>query len=264
MQKKYKILALVLIAAFAVSAFAAAPSIASWIDNSIVNITASTATSSFTTQVVGIYTNATTSPLDINGAYYASVSGGGVSAITSYNSGPIAGDPSHPSTVALSVSGFVPNDLVEFQVTITNTGSTTLAFQTYSNWCLFVNPNGSPYTYPNSYSSHPTTPVPVYNPWTFLGFNGGNGGGLSDTQTFTSATDSTNRQVFADGLIDALAGGNNVNWEVGWGNVGTSVPATLAPSATFVYNIYVGLGTNVPYGIPAMFFSITIPMMVAN
>jgi len=272
MQKKLKILMAIAVCILASSLVAATavPAIASWIDNSIVSVVTSTANSSFTTTVVGVYTNASANALTI--------SNGGTGPYTSaniqdYNTGPMAGNPSSPSVASMVASGWVPNDMVEFQVTITNTGTTTLAFAPYTISCYFVSEPGN---IPITTGPFTTSPYPAYTnhysePWTFLGFYGVVGGGISDALTLTSATDGpatlagTNQQIFADNLIDANAGGNNINWEVGWGTIGAStIPATLAPSATFVYNIYMGLGTNVPYNIPNMFFSLSIPMTIAN
>ena len=262
MQKKLKILSIILISALAVSVVLASNSaIAAWINISVVQVTTSTATSAFTTQVVGVYTNVIASAIDINGNSYNGAS------IATYNSGVISGNPNSPSVATISAGGWVPNDLVELQVTITNTGSTTLQFQPYLINCYFVDAGGNrissgPFYNNNGYS---TGELNQQEPWTFAGFYGQVGGGITDTLTFTSATDSTNRQVFADNLIDGNAVGNNINWEVGWGTIGaTSIPTTLAPSASFVYNIYIGLGTNAPYNIPNMYFSLTVPMTVAN
>jgi len=263
MQKKLVGLAIILIAALAVSAvFASDPAIASWIDNSTVSVVTSTANSSFTTQVVGVYTNSSANAISIGGNSYTSAN------IASYNTGPIAGNPSSPSVASIVAGGWVPNDMVELSVTITNTGTTTLAFSPYTINCYFVSEPGNvrissgPFYNNNGYS---TGEFNQQAPWTNLGFNGAVGGGISDSVTLTNSADTTNRQVFSDNLIDGLAGGNNINWEVGWGTIGTTtVPTTLAPSATFVYNIYIGLGVNVPYNIPNMYFSLSIPMTIAN
>ena len=282
--RKKIILAIVAIALCATMiVFTVQPSIASWIDTSVVSVVTSTANSSFTTQVVGVYTNATLNPIGISG-------GGGTTYtdanIASYNTGPIPGNPSSPSVAAIVASGWVPNDMVEFQVTIKNTGTVTLQFNPYTVNCYFVTEPGNvpintvgPFYNENGYSTGDTNLVV---PWTWLGFVGAAGGGITDSVTFTNSVDSTNRQVFADNLIDGMAGsvpptpfpwgtfagqGNNINWEVGWGIVGGTsgtFPTTLAPTATFVYNLYIGLGCNAPSIIPNMYFSLSIPMTVAN
>jgi len=246
MQRKYKLLAIIAICALAASTVAAlGPAIASWIDNSIANVTSKTATDTFTTTVTEVSTNATSaSPI--------SVSGLGVS----------YGDPNTPSTVAVTTSGFVPNDYMELQVVIHNTGSATLQFTPTYTWsCYFVKSDGTDYAYPNIYSSHNdiATQKNIVTPMTYLGFNGVVGGGVSDTLTFTDGNDANNLALFGNTMIGASATGNNVNWEVGWGSAST-FPTTLASGATFTYSIYIGLGINVPYGIPNMFFSLNIPL----
>jgi hypothetical protein len=54
------------------------------------------------------------------------------------------------------------------------------------------------------------------------------------------------------------------NWGMAWGDGTSAPPTTLAPSATYTYWIYIGLGVNVPYGIPNAYFSLDIPLTLAN
>ena len=126
------------------------------------------------------------------------------------------------STVSISASNFVPNDYVQFSVKITNTGTETLAFQ--------------PFTYTIGYPS-PTTSTS--KPWTLTNFG---------TDTLST-------------YLTHLAGSRSTNWLMDFSYTATAtLPTTLASGATFTYNLYVGLGSNAPYGTPECYFSSNIPL----
>lgn len=161
--------------------FTTAPGIAQWFNNSIVSVTSSTATSSITTTVVGVATNAYHNPIDLNGQLYATPGGNAPYPITSFNSGPITSTPTSTtleSTVSISAGGFVPGDYACFQVTITNTGSTTLQFTNYQILDEFVDSSGAsiPYAAP-AYDNLPgfyaaADPLPVTGTWTITPVSG--------------------------------------------------------------------------------------------
>lgn len=250
MKRRLKILATVIICVMAVSlVLASSPSIAAWIDNSVVNIISAPATATFTTQVVGVTTNAALSPIDINGNYYTS------SNITSYNSGVISGNPNTNSTVGITASGFIPNDYVQFQVTITNTGSATLAFSTtYTILDQFVDNSGNPigYIFPsndpyNANYNDPVKTVAVSHPWTVADW------GTDSLTTFqTQLTDNTKAGCASTWDQDnALLAGTTV------------MPSTLATGQSFTYIIYTGLGAGTIYGIPACHYQIAISLTPA-
>ena len=249
--KKYKILAVILVAALAISTVAAlGPTIATWVDTSLTQLTAKTATATFTTSIVGVSTNAISSPLNIDGYSITSANIGNYQPAVQY------GDPNTLSNITITASGFVPNDYVEFAVTITNTGTATETFQAYTYVCEFVNAQGVPTSWTSPIDGlHSSPKPPVVNAWTNDGFNGAAGGGVPSGTTLSTP-------VFINELIGTGATSYNTNWEVAWGS--TSVlPTTLAPGATFTYNLYVGLGSNVPYGIPGCYFSLSIPLAPA-
>lgn len=79
-------------------------------------------TDNFTTTVVGVVTNAVYTPITLDGHSYTTTN------IADYTKMAFG----TPSTVSISASNFVPEDYVQFAVTITNTGTDTLAFQPYS------------------------------------------------------------------------------------------------------------------------------------
>lgn len=247
-KKKFRVLTLVLICAFAISLVAASEqkAIASWIDTSVVNLTSAPATDSFTTTVVGVATNAVSSPIDINGNYYTS------SNIGTYNSGSIAGDPNNPSTVSITASGFIPNDYAQFSVTITNTGSATLQFTGYTILDQFVNSGGTAivYTFPanDPYNANYVDPIKPATPYTWTLTNWG----TDNLATFQSYL--TN---------NALAGCASTWCQDNAYTAGGSLPTTLAPGASFTYTLYTGLGAETIYGIPACHYAITITLMPA-
>jgi hypothetical protein len=244
-QRKFKFLAFALIAVFAVSiTFASVPSMASWIDKSIVSITAATATATFSTTVTEVATNASSTPLSLT------------------IPGVQNGDPNTPSTVAITAGGFVPNDYVEFQVTIKNTGTATLAFQPYTLNCYFLDSGGNPITSGSWDSGNYAGTFAQQSAWTAFDTPGG-------ALPSGALVGSSSATAFADQMVDhqsAVTYGTEfvTNWGVAWGDGTAAPPATLAPSASYTYYVYVGLGADVPYGIPNMFFSLTIPMMPAT
>ena len=261
MKKKLFALAIILIAALAVSAvFASTPAIASWIDNSAVSITSTAATTGITTTVVGVDTNAVQNPIDINGQLYAAAGVNAPNIITSFNSGPIASGPSTTSVASISASGFVPGDYALFQVTITNTGPTTLQFGNYMVNDSFVDSNGNTigYTFPVYAGYGGTTELaktaPAYS---------GDISGFWDTATTQSIMTAT----FQTYLNNQATAGCINTWCQDNALIGSSAPTvgqTLVHGATFVYYIYTGLGIDTAPGIPAALYTVTIPLTVAN
>jgi len=258
MQRKYKILMFTAVCAlaFVLVASAAAPAIGAWLDHSVVQFTLGTATSTFTTQVVGVYTNATANALDINGNPYTG------SSITTFNSGPVSGNPSTPSVVALSVGGFVPNDQAVFKVTITNTGTTTLLFQSYTLNDYFLDGGGNPITsgpwdtgvYAGTFDS--TKAMSAFDR---------PGGALPDG----SLVGASSATAFADQMLDGKSQTNygsefTTNWGMAWGDGTAAPPTTLAPGASYIYYVYIGLGVNVPVDIPNAYFSLDVALTLAN
>jgi hypothetical protein len=167
-------------------------------------------TDSFTTTVVGVVTNAVYTPIILDGHSFTSTN------IANY----IALSFGTPSKVSISASNFVPEDYVQFAVTITNTGTDTLAFQPFSITIGYPSPTST-----------------VNKPWTSANF------GTDTLSTYLSHLDVS------------------ANWVTDFSYTGISAfPTTLAPRATFTYNLFVGLGGNVPYGIPGLYFSLNIPL----
>jgi hypothetical protein len=247
MQRKFKILAVILVCALAASTVAAlGPTIASWTQSSISSITSYAATDSFTTTVVGAATNAVNTPVTINGYSFTT------STITGFTPAVQSGDGANPSTVTMTSGNFVPGTYVEFWVTIKNTGTATLAFQpcTYDIW--FVDSSGTmiPFTdyylYPAIAIANPGTTGPKVDinvPWT-----------LSDFGTDNLAA-----------YLVYLDTSWNTNWVADFSYLTSgTLPATLAPGATFTYHLFIGLGSDAPYGIPGMYFSLSIPLMPAT
>jgi hypothetical protein len=283
MQRKFKFLAIIAISIMAISVvFASDPAlpsaIATWTGNSVVNLTSSTASDTFTTTVVGVATNAVDSALTINGEPYTSAGQAGVSyPITNFVEGPNSGDPNNPSTVTISASGFVPSDYAVFQVTIKNTGSATLGFTNYQQLDEFVNSGGTSisYLFPptdpyNAGYTAPASPAPITGTWTITPVSGTGWDAVATSVPTTSGT------LPVAPLADQTVANMNTQFEAYLSNnavegcastwcqnniyLGTTLPTTLAPGATFVYYIYTGLGDQTVYGIPASLFVVTIPL----
>jgi hypothetical protein len=248
MQRKIKLLGAILVFALIVSAAAMVG--ATWTDNSIVKLTSSTATDSFTTTVVGVATNAVETPIDINGVYYTS------SNIATFAPPVQSGDPNHPSTVEISASGFVPGDYAVFQVTIKNTGSATLAFTNYEYADNFIDSLGNKiaYTFPSNDLYQPGYTTTIHGPYS-QAFSAN-----WDTSTSVSAMTT----IFQNYLTNNAAAGCASTWCQDNAFIGTTLPTTLAPGATFVYYIYTGLGVDTIYGIPSCLYSVTIPLVAAQ
>jgi len=223
---------------------------ANWIDTSVVKLTSSTATDSFTTTVVGVDTNAVNTPIDINGVYYTS------SNIATFAPPVQGGDPNTPSTVAISASGFVPGDYAVFKVTITNTGSATLAFTNYQYADNFVNSQGTiiGYIFPSTdpyNANYVDSPKGPYS------------------QAFSANWDIAANvpamtTLFQTYITNNAVAGCASTWCQDNAFIGSTLPTTLAPGASFVYYIYTGLGVDTIYGIPASLYSVTIPLSAAQ
>ena len=188
-------------------------------------------TDSFTTTVVGVATNAVYTPITVDGYSF-----------TSSNIAHVDIDSVTPSTVSISTSNFVPGDYVQFAVTITNMGTATLEFQPYTYSLYFVTATGTiinpPYPAPITGYPAPINPLSAQS-WTLANFG-------ADTLS---------------AYLTYLDGSRSTNWVMDFSYTGAAAfPTTLAPGATFTYNLYVGLGSNVPYGIPDCYFSLSIPL----
>ena len=186
-------------------------------------------TDSFTTTVVGVATNVVYNPVTINGISY-----------TTHNIGSYSTQASDTGTVSISASNFVPNDYVQFAVTITNTGTATLEFQPYTYSLYFVTSSGTEIlpSYPEPITGYPTpiNPSPAQS-WTLANFG---------TDTLSE-------------YLTNLDGSNN--WVMAFSYTGTpAFPTTLPTGTSFTYNLFVGLGCNAPYGIPDCYFSLSIPL----
>jgi hypothetical protein len=256
-QRKYKFLAIILVCAFAISAvFASNPGIASWIGNSVVNLTSTAATDTFTTTITGVATNAVDSAITIDGTPYTSAGVAGSSyPITNFVEGPNSGDPNNPSTVTVSASGFIPGDYALFQVTIKNTGSATLGFTNYQYTDNFVNIYGNiiGYTFP---ANDPYNANYVDNPkGTYTGtWDLGTSAGFDTDSTLSAMTTKFQTYLTSNAIVGCAS-----TWCQDNAYIGT-LPTTLAPGATFTYYIYTGLGAQTVYGIPADLYTITIPL----
>ena len=249
-QRKFKILATVLICAFAISiVFASDPAvpnvIATWTGQSIVSLTSSPATDTFTTTVAGADTNAVNSPITLAvGAYTSSYTS---SDITNFNPPAVAGDPNNPSQVDLSASGFVPGEWAAISVTITNTGSAALTFVNPVLVTDEFNAAGGSYTFPSPYTEgtigpHSYTDTFDFNPTT--GFDYGatvNGFGTSTFAGYLSGA-FTNTWCQDNVIIGA----------------NTLPTVVLTTGQSFTYYIYTGLGLTPPYGIPGSIYTITL------
>jgi len=198
--------------------------------NAFGSITGQAPKYSFTTTIVGVNTNVITTPVTINGGSF-----------TRYKIQNYFVQSSNCGTVSISASNFLPGDYVEFQVTITNTGSETLAFQPFTYSCYFVDKSGvlisPPYSTP--VAGYPAPIINQQKTWTLTNFG-----------TDTLAT-----------YLTYLDGSRSANWLTEFSYTGaTTLPTTLVSGATFTYNLYLGLGSNVPYGLPGDYFSLSIPL----
>jgi uncharacterized membrane protein YbaN (DUF454 family) len=246
-QRKYKILAAVLTCVFAISVvFAAVPSMASWISNSVVNVTSSSATDTFTTTVTGLQTNAEYNPIDINGVTYAgNVTGqqpNGGSPITAF-SDVSYGTGGQNSTAAINSGGWVAGDWALLQVTIQNTGSVTLNMPTYSIANYFVDSSG------NFLTPQPAGTSPYY--LNNEAMTTGNFGQDIPTADIAQMNGPSWNNWYNDNI-----------WN--YQNQGAVMPTILAPGATFTYYIFTGLGLTAPYPISNQLYSISILLMPAN
>ena len=200
--------------------------------NAFASISGQKPTGSLTTTVIGVDANIIATPVTINGHSFTK------SNIHDY---PIRF--SNDGTVSLCLSNFLPGDYVQFAVTIRNTGSTTLSFQPYAYSFYFVTGSGTMMNppYPSPITGYPA-PISIVNrPWTLANFG---------TDTLSAY------------ISKYLAGSQSTNWVIDFSYTkAATLPATLAPGATFTYNLYVGLGSNVPYGIPNYYFSLNIPLV---
>jgi hypothetical protein len=191
----------------------------------------------FITTVVGVATNAVINPITLDGHSFTS------SNIGHYTQTVQAGNCGTPSQVRIFASNFVPSDYVQFAVKITNTGTATLAFQSYTYCSYFVTATGTiinpPYPAPITGYPAPINPSSA-QPWTLTNFG-------TDTLSY---------------YLVKLSG--SANWVKDFSYTSAPIlPTTLAPGATFTYNLYIGLGANAPYGIPSNCFSLNIPLAIA-
>ena len=127
-------------------------------------------------------------------------------------------------------------------MTITNTGTDILVFQPYTYSTYFVTSIGNiinpPYPAPITGYPSPINPSPAQS-WVLANFG-----------TYTLST-----------YLSHLDGSQSTNWLMDFSYTnGPALPTTLAPGAEFTYNLYVGLGSNAPYGIPGCYFSVNIPL----
>jgi len=186
-------------------------------------------TYSFTTTVLGISSNVVSTAVTLNGVTYTSKN------IHSYFSQSV-----NYGAISITLNNFIPNDYVQFSVTIANTGTGSLQFQPFTYSLYFINPSGimiSP-PYPSPITGYPAPIVSQQEPWTITAFG---------TDTLTT-------------FLARLSGDNN--WLVDFSYTGANtLPTTLSPGGAFTYNLYVGLGCNVPYGIPREYFSLSIPII---
>jgi hypothetical protein len=223
--------------------FAFRTSIATWTGFSIVNLTANTASDSFSTTVVGATSNAADSLLTIGSNHYNEYN------ITAFQEGPNGGDPNTNSTVALTVGGFVPGEWAAFMVTITDTGQAALGFTNYQVFSEF-NAAGGSYTFPAPYKEGPVGPHTVTGTWDFgpAGFNYG---------TTTASFLPTFISYITTNVVGDLDTWTGDNVYIG---PTMTLPAMLTTGQSFSYYIYIGLGTNAPYGIPGDIYIISIPL----
>jgi hypothetical protein len=188
---------------------------------------------SFTTTVTGVGTNVIATPVTIN-----------CHSFTKNNIHDYPLQFSDDGTVSICASNFLPGDYVQFTVTITNTGTETLAFQPFSYCCYFVDKCGNlispPYSAP--ISGYPA-PINHQGDWSLACFG-----------TDTLGT-----------YLTYLDGSRSTNWLIDFSyTAAATLPKTLAPGATFTYNLFLGLGTNVPYGIPGYCLKLNIPLASAS
>jgi len=272
MQRKFKFLTIIvttaLVAALVIAS--AGPAIGSWIDHSVVSITSGAATTGITTEVVGVATNAIINPIDIDGHTYSAPGGDGAYSITQFDSGAIASDPtSLISQVSISASGFVPGDYALFQVTVTNTGSTTLQFGDYTVLSEFVNSGGTSIAYTFPVVTDPTQPAGYQT----MGGNtapanpGFAYSGVISGFWNTNPTQSAQTALFLTYLNDEQVAGCANTWCGDNALIPGPAPTvgqTLANGGTFVYYIYIGLGIDTAPGIPNMLYTLDLPLTVAN
>ncbi|AKA48256.1 hypothetical protein IX51_03095 [uncultured archaeon] len=217
----------------------ATAAVMAWEHPSNFNLTSSHASVAFETVVTGISTNANQTPLSINGHNYNLDNVINFNYISHGNGG-------MASNVNLQTGNFLPGDYVQFQVTVTNTGGTTLLLNstdnnyTYSNY--FVNSQGQ---YINS-------------PDQQLYGNGYNNS--SSPMNYTGFGDApTTQQV----LTLMGSSGWNINWVNWWGSASV-IPHELKHGQSFTYDLYIGLGDQAAYNIPDQYFSLNVFMPPAR
>ena len=131
-------------------------------------------------------------------------------------------------------------------MTITNTGTAALQFTNWEYSCWFINSGDSEIyqPYPSPITGYPAPTVNSVQPWTLSGF-GSDDLGSPSTSGYLYYLDNT----WSDNWV-----ANNAYL------AGATLPPTLAPSASFTYVLWLGLGNTAPYGIPGMYYSISIPL----
>jgi hypothetical protein len=246
MQRKMKLLMTIAATALAVSLVVAmaGPAIAQWFDSSITTFTAATGTSSISTVITGVETNAMVNPIDIDGQLYSAPGGQGNYAITDFSSSSVSNTPNTASVATVSTSGWYPGDYVVFAVTITNNGAATLAINNAATYHIVASIGGT--------QVYDSTAV---NGGTILVMSAGEFGQntpASDVALLSGAT-----------YGNTWLGDNSWNY----GNpipTGPAMPAYLAQGQSFTYTLFIGLGENAPYNIGAFSTTVTINLPVAN
>ena len=163
--------------------------------------------------------------------------------IATYSAGPVGGNPGSPSSITVSTNDFVPGDWVQFEITVTNTGSATLAVNNAGTYTITASIGGTL----------------VYNlPSTSL--NAGEFGQDSQAQSIAY-------------LSSSALGPNSTPWDSSWfannswnpSNPPTgTMPAYLTTGQSFVWYLFIGLGDSAPYGISGFSTTITITLPSAN
>ncbi len=254
MRKKLilSILALVIVCGFAISLVT--PAIASWFNQSVATFTANTATATFTTSIAGVATNAAETPLSLNNGNGYSYSG---TNIASYTPPSVAGNPNNPSAVTVNTGGFVSGTWAVFAITITNTGSATLALK------------GDTYTVTDSIGG--TTVYDTQTQYGTITLSAGEFG--QDTQaTDIAYLSNTSPNGVLISPYDATPWAASWFADNSWNAVGypgynsalTEMPLYLTTGQSFVWNMFIGLGNSAPYGIGAFSTTVTINLPVAS
>ena len=215
----------------------ATAAVMAWEHPSMIGVETSHANVSFKTTVTGITTDSNQTPLLVDGHYYNQANISGFSYV-SYGNGRI------PSSLMLNIGNILPGDYAEFQVTIANTGSTTLEFSNYTMTDAAYNSTTGAYVPPSE---------------NVTGLMNATGSPLVAIAPYTYSTNFGNLTGYTAQDFYALLDGHSY-WAFNWGSTTLKIPSELKNGQSFTYDIFVGLGTTAPYPPTNAEFTMSIPL----